>query len=112
MLPHHSSHLIQPLDKIIFHDIKKNFNQSSRIKALSIISSPIERMLSSYQASSVIWKIWGSWKLTGIIPIIKNDECIHVQIDGNIILNNSLMQHNNKTNQAKTSMLINRSEYG
>ena len=54
VLPPHSSHLVQPLDRFIFRRMKREYGMMSPISSLTKISSTLERVWNAYQAANVM----------------------------------------------------------
>ncbi len=80
-LPPHSSHLIQSLDQGFFRRIKSQNAQFDRILGVSKISSTLERVWMSFQASRVTRIVWNSWNCSGLRVAIKNGMAHHLEVD-------------------------------
>ena len=93
VLPPHSSHLVQPLDRFIFRRMKREYGMMSPIQSLTKISSTLERVWSAYQAANVMWIIWRSWEAAGIKPNIEKGICVSCTLDLEGILQDRTLQH-------------------
>ena len=112
LLPPHSSHLLQPLDQLIFKKMKSEYSQFGKIEYLSKISSSLERVFNAYQASNVIWIIWMSWHHCGFIPNVQNGICQYCTLDCNTVLLNDSLQHSYSINEVTRGRQIGRGEFG
>lgn len=112
LLPPHSSHILQPLDQLIFKRMKSEYSQFGQINYLSKISSSLERVFNAYQASNIIWIIWRSWSHCGFIPQIENGKCRFCLLDPNTVLSNDLLQHPIKVNESTRGQKNERGEFG
>lgn len=99
VIPPHSSHLLQPLDQLIFYRMKREFSQFGKINGLSKISSTLERVWASYQACSVLHVVHASWRHTGIVPVLTSGKCTRVQLNKDIVLENSKLNHVEEPNE-------------
>ena len=81
LLPPHSSHLLQPLDKLYFSRLKQVYASSTLGSTLSETSRQILKVVTSFEASRVKYLICASWAMTGIVPIIENLEATAVRLD-------------------------------
>jgi hypothetical protein len=93
LLPPHSSHLCQPLDRGYFRSLKSCYARQPRMEGLSKISSMCERIYGAYQASSVILTVWNSWKASGFVPTIQDGRCVGFTLDPNQVLKRGSLQH-------------------
>jgi hypothetical protein len=80
LLPPHSSHLTQPLDRGYFRMLKSSFQRMDYIPGLSKISDIQERMFMAFQASNVTRKIWNSRAASGIVPVIDEGMCVGFEL--------------------------------
>ena len=93
VLPPHSSHLLQPLDRVIFRRMKREYGMMSQIPGLTKISSTLERVWNAYQATNVKWFIWRSWEAAGIVPCIHEGVCVSCSLDIDLVLQDPTLQH-------------------
>jgi hypothetical protein len=93
MLPPHSSHLLQALDKGFFKRVKTQFTSFGKLATMSKISSTCERIHMAMQASTVTLTIWHSWSSTGIIPVIEEGVCTKVILREEDVLLDSRLAH-------------------
>ena len=93
VLPPHSSHLVQPLDRFIFRRMKREYGMMSPIPSLTKISGTLERVWSAYQAANVMWIIWRSWEAVGIKPKIEQGICVSCTLDPDSLSQDPTLQH-------------------
>ena len=93
VLPPHSSHLLQPLDRVIFRRMKREYGMMSQIQGLTKITSTLERVWNAYQATNVKWFVWRSWEDAGIVPRVDEGVCVGCSLNIDIVLQDSTLQH-------------------
>ena len=93
LLPPHSSHLLQPLDKLYFSRLKQVYASSTLGSTLSETSRQILKVVTSFEASRVRYLICASWAMTGIVPVVENREATAVRLDPEAISNATSLQH-------------------
>jgi hypothetical protein len=93
LLPPHSSHLVQPLDKGFFRRVKAQFASLAPLQGFSHISDICERIHMSIEAASVTLIIWNSWKSAGIVPVIQDGVCRSLVLDESRPLSNPTLDH-------------------
>ena len=112
LLPPHSSHLLQPLDQLIFRRMKREFTQMAPIRGLTKSSGMLERVWASYQASNVTWIVWRSWECAGVAPIVEEGVCTSCTLNPAVVLEDSVLQHEFKPNERSRGRQVLRAEYG
>jgi hypothetical protein len=93
LLPAHSSHLCQPLDRGFFRSLNGSYARMRKITGLSKISGMCERIYGAYQASSVIRTVWDSWSASGFVPLIQKGRCVGFTLDPDQVLKRGSLQH-------------------
>ena len=81
MVHPHTSHILQPLDQDIFRRMKKEYSQFEQPAGFTKISTTLERVWSSYQATNVIHTVLTSWTRTGIVPEVENGVAARITVD-------------------------------
>lgn len=93
LLPPHSSHLLQPLDRLYFSKVKQSYATATLGSRLSETSRQILRVVSAFEASRVRYLICTSWAMTGIVPVVENREVTAIRLDPDSIENATSLQH-------------------
>jgi hypothetical protein len=93
LLPPHSSHLCQPLDRGYFRKLKSCYARERRIPGLSKISCMLERIYGALQAASVIRTIWNSWEASGFLPTIEQGRCVGFTLKPELVLDRDALHH-------------------
>ena len=112
VLPPHSSHLLQPLDQLIFRRMKQEFGQLGVIRSLTKVSSTLERVWGAYQASNVTSVIWRSWEHVGIVPIVEEGVCRSCTLNEDIVTNTPTLQHDFTVNERSRGRPVNTGVFG
>lgn len=112
VLPPHSSHLVQPLDQMIFQRMKREFATIAPIRGLSKISGTLERVWSAYQAADVCLFIWQSWAHCGIDPIVEDGRCVGCLLNPDLVLDNKCLKHEMKVNEHSRGRPVCKPKYG
>ena len=89
----HSSHLVQPLDTGIFRRLKSQFSSFEDIEGASKISSILEKLWMSYQATNIPRIIWNAFTRAGLEVIIKDGIAERIIINENNVLNHDTLNH-------------------
>ena len=93
VFPPHSSHLVQPLDTGIFRRLKSQFSSFEDIEGASKISSILEKLWMSYQATNIPRIIWNAFTRAGLEVIIKDGIAERIIINENNVLNHDTLNH-------------------
>ena len=99
LLPAHSSHLLQPLDRVYFSKVKQSYAASTLGSKLSETSRQILRVVCAFEASRVRYLICTSWAMTGIVPIVQNREVTGVRLAPDSIEKATSLQHSFSGNE-------------
>ena len=112
VIPPHTSHILQPLDQDIFRWMKKEYSQFEQPTGLSKISSTLERVWSSYQATNVIHTVVSSWTRTGIVPQIEEGVAVRVMVDPAFIEDRVTMAEGETRDAASRGRPASHGEFG
>ena len=112
LLPPHSSHLLQPLDQVIFRRMKHEFAQFGPIPGLTKMSSSLERVWASYQATDVRHVIFSSWRQTGLVPVVQGGRCVRIELDSGRVLEGNKMNHGEVPNEHSRGEKVKDSKFG
>ena len=112
VLPPHSSHLLQPLDQLIFRRMKREFGQMGAIRTLTKVSSTLERVWGAYQAANVVWIIWRSWEHVGIVPLVEKGVCRACVLNEEMVTSNPTLQHDFTVNERSRGPTVSTGMYG
>ena len=85
-IPPHSSHLLQPLGRHFFSQVKSFYRQKSPNTNLCAFTDNLERIYISIEQASVRSTILSSFKRAGIIPEIKEGEACSLSIAKNRVI--------------------------
>ena len=99
VLPPHSSHLLQPLDRLYFSKVKQAYAASTAAASMSETSRQLLRVAMAFEASRVAYTICTSWSMTGIVPVIDKREAVGVRLVPEAINNETSLQHAFSGNQ-------------
>ena len=72
VIPPHSSHLLQPLDRGFFRRCKAQFSSFPAEEGASRITNTLERIFEAFQACRVTGFIWRCWSHAGIVPVVRD----------------------------------------
>lgn len=112
LLPPHSSHLLQPLDQVIFRRMKQEFSQFGQISGLTKISSSLERVWAAYQATDVRHLILASWRRTGLIPVVEAGRCVRIDLNVDVVLEGDKMNHGEEPNEHSRGRKVEEPKFG
>jgi hypothetical protein len=113
LLPVHSSHLCQPLDRGWFRKVKCNFTSAVGPKTLSKISFVLERVHMAFQASYVSRTIWNCWTESGIVPVIEQGKCVRFTVEEDRVLLKPSLDHGDPpVRQAEQGPKVNSTDFG
>lgn len=85
-IPPHSSHLLQPLDRHFFSQVKSFYRQKNPNTNLCAFTANLERIYIAIEQASVQSIIHSSFKRAGIIPEIKEGEAYLLSIAKNRVI--------------------------
>ena len=71
MMPAHSSHILQPLDRYFFHAVKQAYSRCKKRKDINSITGNLERIYNAIQSAAITVNILRSWDHAGIVPVIE-----------------------------------------
>ena len=74
LLPPHSSHLLQPLDRGFFRRVKSQFSSFPAEEGISKISNTLERVFEAFEACHVTGFVWRCWAHASIAPVVEDGE--------------------------------------
>ena len=93
VLPPHSSHILQPLDRLYFSHVKQVYATTHVGQSLSELSRQILRVVTAFQASNIRYSICQSWRMTGITPVVEAREVTGVRLDPHALQGATALQH-------------------
>ena len=93
LLPPHSSHLCQPLDRGFFRRLKAQYSSFPIDKTSSKITNTLERIFEAFQACKVTGFIWRCWEHAGIAPEVKDGKVRGYVTDRDKILQEPALNH-------------------
>ena len=92
-LPPHSSHLLQPLDRLYFSRLKQLYSQSFVGANLGPVIRALLRVVVAFDTCASRYLICESWSMTGIHPIVTDREVTGVQPEPDRLQEATAMQH-------------------
>lgn len=87
MMPPHTSHLIQPLDRYFFHVAKQAFIHSKPRKDIDQVAATLERIFISLQTAGIQANVLRSWNHARIVPILDESGVSGVRLEINKVIN-------------------------
>ena len=93
LLPPHSSHLLQPLDRGFFRRCKAQFNAFPVEEGTSKISNTLERVFEAFQACRVTGFIWRCWCHAGIAPVVEDGKVVGYDVVIEKIMQDPALNH-------------------
>lgn len=111
-LPPHSSHLLQPLDRLYFSRVKQSYASTQIAPSISELSRQLLRVFTAFQASNLTYFICQSWSMSGIVPIIEQRQVVAVRLDPEAIWKATTMQHSFTGNQRERGVPNDRAKWG
>lgn len=112
LMPPHSSHLLQPLDRLYFSRVKQCYAVSTLGASLSETSRQILRVAAAFEASKVKYVICESWAMTGIVPVVEKREVTAVRLDPDSIAKATSLQHSFSGNERERGARNERATWG
>ena len=85
-IPPHSSHLLQPLDRHFFSEVKRFYRQKSPNSNLCAFTANIERIYIAIQQAGIPSTIHSSFKRAGIVPDINEGIATSLIIQKNRVI--------------------------
>lgn len=110
VLPPHTSHLIQMLDRGVFRRAKAEYANFPIDKHFSKISNALERCFEAYEACRVRAFIWRCWRHSGIVPIIENGDVTGYETAEEGIMVDPSLDH--ELNESAQGRRTEKCEYG
>ena len=92
-LPPHSSHLLQPLDRLYFSRLKQFYAQLSVAPDLSGTSRALLRIIIAFEQSQSRYMICQSWAMTGVCPVVTSREVSGVSLKPERLEGEAALQH-------------------
>ena len=74
IMPAHSSHILQPLDRYFFHAAKQAYERSKKRTDIDEVTANLERIYIAIQTAAIQANIIRSWSHAGIVPVIEDGE--------------------------------------
>lgn len=93
LLPSHSSHLIQMLDRGVFRRAKAEYANFPVVAGRSRVSNALERAFQAYEACQVRGFLWRCWEHAGIMPIVDSGRVQGYMVQSDGILGDPSLNH-------------------
>ena len=78
IMPPHSSHILQPLDRYFFHAAKQAYERSKKRTDIDDVTANLERIYIAIQTAAIQANVIRSWSHAGIVPVMEDGEVKHV----------------------------------
>ena len=92
-LPPHSSHILQPLDRLYFSRVKQMYSQSSVGSGLSPVSKALLRVVTAFESAQSRYMICMSWRMAGLRPVVAEREVTAILPDPDLLEGETSLEH-------------------
>ena len=105
MMPAHSSHILQPLDRYFFHATKQAYARIRKRSDIDSVTANLERIYISIQTASITANILRSWDHAGIVPIIEEGYVTRVTFEASKLDKHTSSLFNEKTAESEDAII-------